>query len=119
MVRTEGAHTNIRKRIDARDLAWTAIRIHKRFTSSNIAATTGISANNLRMYLKALQKAGYLKIERPRQSGKSLGHAIWRLVRNTGPRHPLPRRDNTGVWDQNQQTLYAFAEEEKGNGKKG
>lgn len=116
MARTEGSHTTKRARVDARDLAWTAIRIHKRFTSANIASTTGVRRDNLKHYLKALRLAGYIRIERPTQSGKSMGHAVWRLTRDTGPKHPLPRRDQSGVWDQNQQILYPYAEEEAKHG---
>jgi hypothetical protein len=113
MVRIAGATTKRQKQANTLDLAWTAMRIHTRFTTSNIRATTGIGKNNLDNYIRALRRAGYIKLERPRESGKTLGHAIWRLVRNTGPRHPLPRKDQTGMWDQNQQKLYPYPEESK------
>jgi len=113
MARPEGSPTTKRKRVDMRELAWTAIWQHKRFTTFNIRAATGISENNLRMYLQALERAGYIRIERQRQSGKSMGHAVWRLCRWTGVQHPLPRRDGSGVWDQNQQKLYPYREENK------
>ena len=111
MARTEGSHTTTRTRVDTRALAWAAMRVHKRFTSANIASVTGIKRDNLKKYISALHRAGYLKQERPHQAGKSLGHAIWRLVRYTGPKHPLPRRDGSGMWDQNQQALYPYKEE--------
>jgi hypothetical protein len=111
MPRTEGSHTTRRKRVDVRGIAWAAMRIHKRFTTANIRATTGIGQTNLEKYIKVLHRSGYLKLERPRQLGRSLGHAVWRLVRDTGPQYPIPRKDQSGVWDQNQQTLYPFVEE--------
>lgn len=114
MARTDGSHTTRRQRVDVRDLAWTAMRIHKRFTSANIAATTRVGKANLLKYLKSLQRAGYVRIERARQSGKSRGHAVYRLTRDTGVLHPIPRKDESGVWDQNQQTLYPYEETSHG-----
>jgi hypothetical protein len=104
-------HQRRRNADDQRRKAWLAMRTHKRFTSRDIESTAGITFENLKKYLKALRRSGYLMLERPRQSGKTMGHAIWRLVRCTGPLNPLPRWDGTGVWDQNEQKLYPYGEE--------
>lgn len=109
-MRTPGSYTKSRPVKDSRQRAWNAMRVHKRFTSADIRSTAEIGERNLRAYLQALHSAGYLRQECPRQSGKTLGHAVWRLVRNTGPSHPLVRRDDSGVYDQNQGVLYPYPE---------
>jgi hypothetical protein len=106
MTRPHQSDGTKRKRVNMRDLAWTSMRIYKRFTTANIVATSGIGHDNLRKYIKALHRAGYLRLERPCQLGKSRGHAIWRLARDSGVKHPLPRRNNSGIWDQNQGKFY-------------
>jgi len=87
------------------------MRVFKVFTTAQIEAAAGVGRANLRKYLQALKRAGYLRIARPKQNGKSEGHAVWGLSRNSGPKHPLPRRDGTGVYDPNHDTLYLYREE--------
>lgn len=86
--------------------------VFKEFTAADIFATAEISRSNGYKYLRALCRAGYIRTRRKKANGKSMGHIVWFLVRNTGPRRPLPRWDGTGVWDQNQQKLYPYAEQE-------
>lgn len=105
MARLVGSLTKSHRVAVARQRAWNAIRVFKVFRASDVAATADINEANLQKYLHALQQAGYLRIERPKQNGKTLGHAIWRLVDNTGPQCPIVRRD--GVYDPNQQQIRA------------
>lgn len=91
--------------------AWNSIRVFKRFTSDQVEATADIRRNNLSKYLKALHQTGYLVRVRPKQNGKSLGHAVWRLARDSGPRAPIVRTDGSGVYDPNQDTLYPARDE--------
>lgn len=113
-MRKPGNHTKSRPVSDRRQQAWNAMITHKRFTTADILTTADIGKYNLRAYLRALHRAGYLRLDRPRQSGKTLGHAVWRLVRHTGPKHPLPRRDNSGVYDPNEDRLYPYQEAPNG-----
>lgn len=115
MARTPGSHSRTRPVSDQRQRIWNAIRIFKRFTAFQIRSG-GLGESNVRNYLKALERAGYIAVARPRASGKTLGHAVYRLCRDTGPAHPLPRRDGSGVWDQNQQRLYPYPAETEAGG---
>ena len=110
-MRTPGAYSTSRPQTDIRQQAWNSIRVFKVFTTAQVASTARIGKSNLRKYLGSLHRAGYIVISRPKQNGKSQGHTIYRLARDTGPKHPLPRRDGTGVYDQNQDVLYPFAGE--------
>lgn len=103
---TPGMMQRRRPGLDIRQQAWNSIRVLKRFTTAQIEATAEISRDNLRKYLKALDRAGYLVMVRPKQNGKSLGHAVWRLARDTGPRAPIVRTDSSGVYDPNHDALY-------------
>lgn len=103
---TPGMHQRGRDGLDIRQQAWNSIRVIKRFTSAQIEATAAISRDNLRKYLKALHQTGYLVQVRPKQNGKSLGHAVWRLARDSGPSAPIVRTDGSGVYDPNQDHLY-------------
>jgi hypothetical protein len=91
--------------------AWNSIRVFKRFTSGQIEATADIRCNNLNKYLKALHRTGFLVQVRPKQNGKSLGHAVWRLARDSGPHAPIVRTDGSGVYDPNQDQLYPYRDE--------
>lgn len=106
MARTPGSHTRCHAVAGARQRAWNALRVYKVFTAAEIAPVADIGERNLRAYLKALAWAGYLRLERPKQNGKVMGHAVWRLVRNSGPHSPLVCRDGSGVWDPNHGCLY-------------
>ena len=106
MARLVGSLTKSHRVAVARQRAWNAIRVFKVFRASDVAAPADINEANLQKYLHALQQAGYLRIDRPKQNGKTLGHAIWRLVDNTGPQCPIVRRN--GVYDPNQQQIRPF-----------
>lgn len=108
---TSGMHQKERRVRDVRQRAWNAMLIHKTFTSFQIQASSDIGKSNLSKYLKALARAGYIKVQRPRQSGRTMGHTVWRLARNTGPKCPIVRADGSGVYDCNQDRLYPYAQE--------
>lgn len=111
MSRTPGATSTRRPVTELRQKAWNSIRVLKRFTTAQVIATADISPANLRHYLPALARAGYLVLVRPKQNGKSLGHAVWRLARDTGPRAPIVRTDSSGVYDPNHDALYPYRAE--------
>lgn len=107
----EGMTQRRRAGLDVRQHAWSSMRVFKVFTTEQIEATAGITRDNLRKYIKALRKSGYLRLVRPKQNGKSQGHAIWRLIRNSGARAPIVRMDGSGVYDPNHGVVYPYREE--------
>lgn len=96
---------------DMRQRAWTAMRIFKTFTSAQIEAAAEIERFNLRKYLQALHRAGYLVLWRPKRNGSTGGHAVWRLARDSGPDAPHPRRGGTGVYDPNRDVVHPFRDD--------
>lgn len=107
-MRTPGAYSKQRPAQESRQRAWNSMRVLRVFSTIQIVATAEISAINLRKYLPGLARAGYVQLAQAKQNGKVQGHAIWRLVRNTGPRAPIVRTDGTGVYDPNQDEVYPF-----------
>ena len=109
MSRTPGSPTKVRRVTDARQRAWNAMRRFKTFTTADLEPVAEINERNLRTYLQALHRAGYLRIARPKRNGAVNGHAVWQLIRNSGPRCPLVRRDGGGVYDPNTDQLHPYA----------
>jgi hypothetical protein len=111
MSRTPGATSQTHRVVCARQRLWNSIRVFKRFTSGQLEATAEVTRANLQKYLLALSRSGYLALARPKQNGKSLGHAVWRLARDSGPHAPIVRTDGSGVYDPNQNQLYPYRDE--------
>lgn len=92
-----------------RERAWRAMRIRKRFTVPDLvtdAATEadGEPANNLRRYLRALERAGYVANTPRRIAGTAMtsnGHLLWILVKDTGPLAPIVLTKLAAIRDQN------------------
>ena len=84
---------------------WQSMRILRVFDRHEVASTATASVNTVRVYLSALQKAGFL-----RQQGDK-----YQLVRNTGPKAPTPcyagsgKRGLYGVTDPNTNVTYELA----------
>lgn len=96
---------------DVRQRAWIAMRIFKTFTAAQIQASAEVETHNLRKYIKALHRAGYLIVHRPKRNGVTGGHAVWRLARDSGPAAPIVRFDRNGVYDPNHDTVYPFRDD--------
>lgn len=73
-------HPSVRRRM------WQSMRILKAFSRDEVACTAEASVNTVRVYLSSLVKAGFL-----RQRGDK-----FQLVRNTGPRPPVPNYKGSG-----------------------
>ena len=92
-------HPSVRHRM------WQSMRILRVFDRHEVASTATASVNTARVYLSALQKAGFL-----RQQGDK-----YQLVRNTGPKAPTPcyaergKRGLYGVTDLNTGVTYELA----------
>lgn len=108
MPRTPGSLSQAHRVPGARQRLWNSIRVLKRFTSAQLEATAAVNPANLQKYLLALDHAGYLALARPKQNGKAMGHAVWRLARDSGPLAPIVRANGSGVYDPNQATLYPY-----------
>jgi hypothetical protein len=105
MARPPRNYTRARPHKDARQRAWAQMRFRQRFTAADIMEVTSIGKDNLKKFLRRLLKAGYLREVQPRKSGVAMGYAVYRLVRNTGPKRPLPW-ENGQVYDQNNGETY-------------
>lgn len=82
---------------------WNSMRGLKAFTPTDLAAhsttpTVEVSVEAAQGYCQALFRAGYLRVDRKAIPGRR--EAIYRLVRNSGPRPPRERRVRA-VWDEN------------------
>lgn len=88
---------------------WTAMRQMKHgFTPRDLAAhatteETQVTPEAAQDYCRSLLGAGYLGVSRKAQPGKT--EAIYRLIRNTGPRAPRERRVRAVVDDNTEQTI--------------
>lgn len=72
----------------ARARMWHAIRQLRRFSTGDIEATAEVSASHAQKYLRALVGGQYLRLVQARDSGRTGGHAVFQLVRDTGPHAP-------------------------------
>ncbi|MFO1417286.1 MAG: hypothetical protein U1E83_01315 [Methylotetracoccus sp.] len=109
MARTPGSFSRARPAKDIRQRAWACMRYLGRFSPPEIQISADISYENLRKYLRALEKAGFVKRQRQKRNGEAAGHVIWLLVRNTGPKHPIARKWG-GVYDPNTGEEYPVTE---------
>lgn len=80
-----GAHGGDRSKI------WASMRMLPSFTTAELVATAEAGVNNTTRYVHALARAGYLRKLSDCKSGLTGGHAVWKLVRNTGPHAPRAR----------------------------
>ncbi len=106
MARPLGAKTKHRSAGQARERAWQSMRILMRFTVAELVATAEIEESNARKYVRRLHRTGYLRLLAGNANGHPGSHSVWLLVRNSGPRAPIPRTKDTHVWDLNTKQLF-------------
>lgn len=87
---------------------WTAMRQLKSFTPRDVAAhsateDTAVTLEAAQEYCRALMWASYLAVARKAIPGKT--EAIYRLLKNTGPRAPRERRVRALVDPNTEQTI--------------
>ena len=103
-----GRHTGRRAlpRGTFRQRAWAAMRMCGRFTVPDLLRLAGRpgarggSADNLHRYLRALERAGYIRRLPVRERGTrpgSTGFVRWLLVRDSGPACPALRPDGAVI----------------------
>lgn len=78
---------------------WQTMRIMRQFTVADIEAAAEVTTTSARKYVHFLHVAGYVRCVQPVQSGRTGGHALYRLIRDTGPY--APRIGKQGVRDPN------------------
>lgn len=79
----------------ARRKVWRSMRIFRRFTVPDLCRTSGANINNVLRFLHGLQKHGYVAPFGTYVGGRAGSYKSWRLVRDTGPEHPV-RCDRCG-----------------------
>lgn len=87
---------------------WTAMRQMKSFSPRELAVhaateETEVTLEAAQDYCRALLGAGYLTVARKAVPGKV--PAIYRLIRNTGPRPPREKRVRAMIDDNTEQTI--------------
>jgi len=82
----------------ARYKLWTSMRILRRFTVSDLAATAEVSRQTAVVYLHPLCRAGYVRRIGVRGSRRPSGY---QLMRDTGPAAPRDWRLRHKIYDVN------------------
>jgi hypothetical protein len=86
---------------DARYRIWRSVRMTRRFTLADLAAMSDASLANVRKYLAALLRAGYVRIVKEAVPAyRVAGRAIYSLANDTGPFPPRVRADGS-IFDAN------------------
>lgn len=80
--------------VTARQRMWQSMRVMRTFTSHDLIATAEAGEDNAMKFVQALVRAGYVKVVKPRRNSKPPEHAIYRLVRDTGPNAPCLQRSS-------------------------
>lgn len=105
MARTVGAYStaSVAPRLQQ---VWQSMRIQRRFTTADLLTTADAGKSQVHKYCCALAKAGYLRLQVPRVSGRPGSRDLWVLVRDSGPTAPIARKDRTGVYDPNTRVVW-------------
>lgn len=87
---------------------WRSMRMMPEFSPRDLAAhsTTpdvGVSESTAKTYCSVLLAAGYLRVVRPAKRGRL---AVYRLIRNSGPKPPMIQRVKR-VYDPNTSEIWA------------
>lgn len=88
----------------ARTRAWTSMRVMRRFSMPELMATASIGKINVRKYVGALRRFGYVRLACASRFEPGSFH-VFQLIRNTGPKAPI-LRSNGEVFDPNTEALY-------------
>ncbi|MCG9755004.1 hypothetical protein L1D40_07185 [Shewanella insulae] len=107
-------------------LVWNTLRINQKVTVGTVVAVTGCQPKSVQLYLRNLERAGYLlvqKVDTRLPNAEIAGQeTLWRikcggseLPGDSGPKAPILRRGK-GMYDPNRNKLYPFKEEASCNG---
>lgn len=67
---------------------WQSMRVLRRFSTADLMASAEVGRDAAAKYVRFLAHAGYLRVVQAKQSGLTGGHAVYALVRDTGPFAP-------------------------------
>ncbi len=99
MARKNGSISRNVTMTTARYRLWRSMRIARRFTIPDLMATADATRANTQTYVIGLERAGYLRVMRPRISGVKMGSVVYLIVNDSGPKPP--RLGKHGVFDPN------------------
>lgn len=88
-------HRLLKRMPRARDRAWQSMRMLRRFCLRDLQATAEISYDNIKKYVRGLERSGYLRRVGRYESGRKGSHITWLLVRDTGPYAPRMQSDGS------------------------
>lgn len=101
MPRTKGAYS-LRSQAPGLQRVWQSMRILRRFTVPDLVATAELGESASGKYVRALARAGFVRLVQALQSGKAGSRNVWQLVRGAdSPIAPIVRKDGSGVFDPN------------------
>lgn len=69
--------------------AWQSMRIFRRFTVPDVCSTSGVKRDNLRKFLRNLERHGYVARFGNFKGGRPGEYQPWRLLKDTGPDYPV------------------------------
>lgn len=87
-------------RRQARARIWQSMRILRAFDLPTLCATAEAQHDNAKRYVRALARAGVIRVARPKQNGVKGGQTLYRLPLDLGPHAPRVQNDGR-VWDPN------------------
>ncbi len=90
----------------AQEKIWKIIRGLGEFTTEDVVVLTELQWATVSVYLSTIHKAGYLRI-----TGKRGHQAVYRIIKNTGPKAPIQRRC---LYDPNTKKMI-YIERKEGN----
>jgi hypothetical protein len=67
---------------------WQSMRIMRRFTAAELCRTTGAQRNNVRKFIRQLERHGYVAQQGPYVGGRAGVFRGMRLVKDVGPNYP-------------------------------
>jgi hypothetical protein len=90
-VNKKGLKQKLNERMQQKDVTWdrlwTAARMLRRFTRTDLVVVCNANIENVRYFTKAYMKAGYLRSEKGRGPEK-----IWAIMKDPGPCRPNYKR---------------------------
>jgi hypothetical protein len=90
----------------AKDKLWQSMRIMRGgFTAGELATVCEVGVTNAEKYLRALRKAGFVRLAGKHTPGQAGSAGRFTLVRNSGPLSPIQHKRG-GMYDRNTSTRY-------------
>lgn len=101
MARTVGAVTRNRQEPEHANRCWRAMRYLKHFALDELVLHARADYKTVYRFVRRLELAGYLRVVQQNRSGQPGSTLQYRLVRDSGPKTPLLRKNGREVFDPN------------------